>query len=90
MKISNTEKPEDVAPTIGFQDVDFKVGKTQVTMFDLGGGKNIRDIWYNYLAEVHGVVYVVDSSEPHRLSECRHVLNNLVEDPRVGGKPLLL
>ncbi len=59
-------------------------------MFDLGGGKNIRDIWYSYLSEVHGLVYVVDSSEPHRLSESRHVLSNLVEDIRVEGKPLLL
>ena len=85
-----TEKPEDVAPTIGFQDVNFKVGKTEITMFDLGGGKSIRDIWFNYLAEVHGIIYVVDSSEAHRLSESRHVLTNLVDDPRVGGKPLLL
>ncbi len=75
---------------MGFQDVNFKVGKNQVAMFDLGGGKNIRDIWYSYLAEVHGLVYVVDSSEPQRLTESRHALSNLLDDARVTGKPLLL
>ena len=59
-------------------------------MYDLGGGKKIRDIWTNYLAEIHGLIYVVDSSEAERIDEARMVLMTLLEDKRVKGKPMLL
>lgn len=79
-----------MAPTLGFSNIEFKLDKYDVTMFDLGGGKRIRDIWTNYLAEVYGLIYVVDSSDPGRLDECREVLKKLLENPKICGKPLLL
>ena len=79
-----------MAPTVGFSSVDFRFGKTDITMFDLGGGKKIRGIWKNYFAEMYGVIYVIDSSEPDRLEECASVLQGLVEHPKVAGKPVLV
>jgi ADP-ribosylation factor-like protein 13B len=79
-----------VAPTVGFSSVEFKFEKHMITLFDLGGGKRIRDIWKNYFSEVYGVVYVVDSSEPERLQECKGVLRNLLQDSKVAGKPVLV
>lgn len=81
---------DTVAPTIGFSSVSFKFNKHQVVLYDLGGGKRIRDIWKNYLSEVYGLIYVVDSSEPERLDECKSVLSDLLEHPKIRGKPVLL
>ena len=79
-----------VAPTVGFSSVQFKFEKHDITLFDLGGGKNIRNIWKNYFSEVYGVIYVVDSSEQERLEESKEVLRNLLEHTKVAGKPVLM
>ncbi|ELU13265.1 hypothetical protein CAPTEDRAFT_184387 [Capitella teleta] len=81
---------DSVAPTVGFSSIEFKFEKHKITLFDLGGGKRIRDIWKNYFSEVYGVVYVVDSSEPERLVECKGVLKNLLQHAKVAGKPVLV
>ena len=68
----------------------FFEGAFKVTFLDLGGGERIRDIWKNYLAEVHGVVYVVDSTDKERLSENKSVFENLVSNLLIHQKPILL
>ncbi|KAM6958395.1 ADP-ribosylation factor-like protein 13B isoform 2-T2 [Tautogolabrus adspersus] len=82
--------PWDVAPTVGFSKVDLKQGKFEVTIFDLGGGKRIRDIWKNYYSESHGVVFVVDSSDVQRIQETRETMAEVLQHPRIAGKPVLV
>ena len=95
-KICNTliivfaESLDSVAPTIGFTSVDFVFDKHDINMIDLGGGKKIRDIWKNYFSEIYGLVYVIDSSEPSRMEECRSVLEKLLQDDKISGKPVLM
>ncbi|XP_008427576.1 ADP-ribosylation factor-like protein 13B isoform X3 [Poecilia reticulata] len=84
------ENPQDVAPTVGFSKVDLKQGKFEVTIFDLGGGKRIRDIWKNYYSESHGVVFVVDSSDVQRIQETRETMAQVLQHPRIAGKPVLV
>ena len=84
------ESFEDVAPTVGFSSVDYKFNKHDVTMFDLGGGKKIRGIWTSYFAEVYGLIYVIDSSDPERLDEARLTLRDVIEHPKITGKPILV
>lgn len=84
------ESPDSVAPTIGFTNVEFKFNKQDVVLYDLGGGKKIRGVWKNYFSEVYGIVYVIDSSEPDRMEETRDVLGELLGNPQVAGKPVLL
>ncbi|KAJ8359440.1 hypothetical protein SKAU_G00159650 [Synaphobranchus kaupii] len=55
------QNPEDVSPTVGFSAVRLKQGRYDVSIFDLGGGERIRDIWKHYFSESHGVIFVVDS-----------------------------
>lgn len=81
---------DTVAPTIGFSQAEFKFSKHDIILYDLGGGKRIRDIWKNYFAEVYGVIYVIDSSEPERMEECKSVIRDLVGHPKISGKPFLL
>jgi len=59
-------------------------------MIDLGGGSRIRGIWRNYMAEVHGVIYVVDSSAMERMDESKEVLQTLLSNPLIQRKPVLL
>ena len=40
-----------------------------ICVYDLGGGERIRDIWDNYYAEVHGVIFVVDTDDTQRKAE---------------------
>ncbi|XDV26336.1 hypothetical protein PO909_030082 [Leuciscus waleckii] len=84
------ESPLNVAPTVGFSKVDLKQGKFEVTIFDLGGGKRIRDIWKNYYSESYGVVFVVDSSDVQRIQETRDTMAEVLRHPRIAGKPVLV
>lgn len=59
-------------------------------LFDVGGGKKIRDIWKNYFGEVYGIIYVVDASAEDRLTEVGENLKNLLSHDQVAGKPILL
>ena len=61
-----------------------------VTIYDLGGSRSFRGIWPKYYHEVHGFIFVVDSSDPSRLSECSSVLQGMLGHSQVQGKPILL
>ncbi|NXI10618.1 AR13B protein, partial [Irena cyanogastra] len=84
------ESPEDVAPTVGFSKIDLKQGRFEVTIFDLGGGKRIRNIWRNYYAESYGVIFVVDSSDIERMEETKQAMTEVLKSPKISGKPVLV
>ncbi|XP_063812363.1 ADP-ribosylation factor-like protein 13B isoform X2 [Pseudophryne corroboree] len=84
------ESPEDVAPTVGFSKANIRQGRFDITMFDLGGGKQIRGIWKNYYAESYGVVFVIDSSDVERMEETKETVAEVLRHPRIAGKPLLV
>lgn len=85
-----TEDPQDVTPTVGFTRIEMKQDKFQVTIFDLGGGKRIRDIWKNYYTMSHGVVFVVDSTDVDRIHETKETLAEVLGHPCISGKPVLV
>lgn len=87
---SLTESPEDVAPTVGFSKINLKQGRFEVTIFDLGGGKRIRNIWRNYYAESYGVIFVVDSSDIERMEETKQAMIEVLKSPKISGKPVLV
>ena len=56
----SSESTENASPTIGFSNTTLDIGRFNVTVYDLGGGARIRDIWKNYYAEVcESLVYQV-------------------------------
>ena len=61
-----------------------------VTIYDLGGSRSFRGIWPKYYHEVHGFIFVVDSSDAGRLAECSSVLQGMLDHHQVRGKPILL
>ncbi|GFN85745.1 ADP-ribosylation factor-like protein 13b [Plakobranchus ocellatus] len=88
--LSGEQPDPDIAPTVGFRNIKFSQCNFDVTVFDVGGGKNIRPIWKNYYGEVYAIIYVIDSSSPSRLSEARDVFRESLEHPQLSGKPVLV
>lgn len=88
---------KETTPTFGFSNAttDTKsigIGGRLATLevYDLGGGTRIRKLWNNYLADVHGVVYVVDAADKERFAECRQVLTETLNDRHLVDKPILV
>ncbi|KAG6463921.1 hypothetical protein O3G_MSEX014156, partial [Manduca sexta] len=84
------DKDDKVLPTVGFKAVNLVHKDTPVTIYDLGGGPHFRQIWSQYYSEVHGVIFVIDSSDFTRLDECRTVLEEVLSHDKISGKPVLV
>lgn len=46
------DSTEGLTPTIGFANSNLEIGNYEVTLYDLGGGPRVRNIWKNYYPEV--------------------------------------
>jgi len=77
-------------PTFGRAPHSVKYEESTIKFVDIGGGKNMRNYWKDVYAEIHAVVYVVDSACPERFEESRQFLFQMVEDSLLDGKPLLI
>lgn len=84
------EKDDKVLPTVGFKAVNLVHKDTPVTIYDLGGGPHFRQIWPQYYSEVHGVIFVIDSSDFSRLDECKAVLEEVLSHDKISGKDCYL
>ncbi|XP_049882232.1 uncharacterized protein LOC126378105 [Pectinophora gossypiella] len=84
------ERDDKVLPTVGFKAVNLVHKDTPVTIYDLGGGPEFRQIWPQYYSEVHGVIFVIDSSDFSRLDECKAVLEEVLSHDKISGKPVLI
>ncbi|XP_046553966.1 ADP-ribosylation factor-like protein 13B [Haliotis rubra] len=81
---------KDVAPTVGFNSEKFVFDQFDITMYDLGGGPQIRAMWTTYLPELYGVVYIIDSTAGERLEEVKESFQKLIENYHISGKPVLV
>lgn len=61
-----------------------------VTLLDVGGSAESRGSWKKLSGEAHGIIFVLDSSDRQRIREVKDVLTDLLQQPRVSGKPLLV
>ncbi|XP_071113294.1 ADP-ribosylation factor-like protein 13B [Haliotis cracherodii] len=81
---------KDIAPTVGFNSEKFVFNKFDITMYDLGGGPQIRAMWTTYLPELYGVVYMIDSTASERLEEVKESFQKLIANYHIAGKPVLV
>ncbi|KAG7249456.1 hypothetical protein CRUP_005527 [Coryphaenoides rupestris] len=54
------------------------------------GGTGVSGAWRALYGDVHGIIFVVDSSDRHRIKEVKEVLSDMLKHPRVAGKPILV
>uniref|UniRef100_A0A3B4AYL0 Uncharacterized protein n=1 Tax=Periophthalmus magnuspinnatus TaxID=409849 RepID=A0A3B4AYL0_9GOBI len=80
----------DAGPTHGCVRHELRVENYLVTLLDTGGSADCRSRWKDLYSEAHGVMFVVDSSDRQRMKEVKEVLEELLQHPRVAGKPLLV
>ena len=62
----------------------------KLNIWDVGGQKTIRSYWRNYFEQTDGIVWVVDSTDRHRLKDCREELEAVLKQERLAGATLLI
>ncbi|KAF9379239.1 ADP-ribosylation factor protein 3, partial [Podila verticillata] len=82
--------PERIAPTVGLNIGRIDIGGARINFQDLGGQTDLQSIWERYYRECHAIVFVVDSSDPERIEECRDALEKVIMDDTVEGIPVLM
>lgn len=46
--------------------------------WDLGGQTELQSLWDKYYMESHGVIFLIDSSEPDRFDESKEAFGTLI------------
>lgn len=79
-------------PTVGvnleqmsFSEIDF-----DLNVLDMGGQKNFRLLWVDYLNTVDVVLYVIDASDFERLDETLHEFQKMLVLTEVSSIPILI
>ncbi|XP_062236155.1 ADP-ribosylation factor-like protein 11 [Platichthys flesus] len=81
----------DTSPTIGFNVGTLELDKkTSLTVWDIGGQKSMRPNWRFYLDGCKALVFVVDSSDPRRMSEAQKTLKKILSEEKLRGVPLMV
>lgn len=52
----------------------------KLNVWDVGGQKSLRSYWRNYFESTDGLIWVVDSADKRRLSDCTAELHSLIEE----------
>ena len=80
-----------MAPTVGLGGTAVVThrGGSKVAFHDVGGGKEFRRLWGGLYRRVHGLIFVVDGSDPARFLEARDELREVARARAAIGKPLL-
>ncbi|CCG81246.1 Putative uncharacterized protein [Taphrina deformans PYCC 5710] len=79
-----------ISPTLGFNIKTCTFEGFRLDIWDVGGQKSLRSYWRNYFESTDGLVWVVDSNDRARLSDCRTELNRLLAEERLLGADLLI
>lgn len=58
-------------PTVGLNVGRFEAFNTSLVFWDLGGAASLRGIWDKYFAETHGIIFVLDATDPDRFDEAK-------------------
>ena len=52
----------------------------KLNVWDVGGQKSLRSYWRNYFETTDGLVWVVDSADKIRMSDCKVELHALLTE----------
>ena len=77
-------------PTQGFNIKSIEQNGFKLNVWDIGGQKTIRPYWNHYYKDTDALVYVIDSSDRSRLSECGELLFSLLNEAKLESIPLCI
>jgi ADP-ribosylation factor-like protein 13B len=95
LNVLQGEPGKKTKPTNGFSPISMSMAISNeesetVRFYDLGGGDKIRAIWDQYYHDVHGVVYVIDSSaEAEAYTSAIELCNATISNKFLVNKPIL-
>lgn len=78
LKKLSSEDATKTEPTQGFNVKTLVRESFKLNVWDIGGQKEIRKYWDNYYDNVDGLIFVVDSSDDKRITECNEELQLLI------------
>ena len=78
------------APTSKPSSHEVKIGSTLLAITDVGGHKQARRLWREYMFASTRLIFVIDASNRPRLPEARHELLAVLNDDDVRSVPLLI
>lgn len=87
--LSHTERI-DFSPTVGCRSDRLHYDGRAVRLTELGGARDVRDIWHHYFADAHAAIFLVDSADHKRILLARHLLAQIMLRSQLSGKPLLV
>lgn len=90
LKRLSDEDISHIMPTQGFNIKSVVHDGLKLNVWDIGGQKTIRPFWSNYFESSDCLIYVIDSSDRRRLEESGSELNELLQEDKLGGIPLLV
>nr|MDO8114305.1 ADP-ribosylation factor-like protein [Candidatus Sigynarchaeota archaeon] len=68
----------DHTPTMGKKNMDMEIGGTRLSLFDMGGQQDFRQLWLGEIKNAKVVVFVIDASAPQRFGEAKKELDVLI------------
>ena len=80
--------PSKIIPTMGFITKTVKYQKTVMTLWDIAGKIDFRNIWKSYYSKANVIVFVVNAEQIDRVHESRKLFDNIAIE--FNGKICLL
>ncbi|KAL7059462.1 hypothetical protein AAHC03_013411 [Spirometra sp. Aus1] len=79
-----------ITSTVGLNIGQVFVEGIVIKFWDLGGQTELQSLWDKYYLESHGIIFVVDSSEPDRFDEAKAAFDTMIQNKALEGLPLLI
>ncbi|KAJ8300963.1 hypothetical protein KUTeg_022482 [Tegillarca granosa] len=90
LKSLASEDVTHITPTQGFNIKSVVQDRFKLNVWDIGGQRKIRPYWRNYFENTDVLIFVVDSSDMKRREEAATELQELLEDDKLMGVPVLV
>jgi len=90
LKKLSDEDASHIMPTQGFNIKSLMHEGFKLNVWDIGGQKSIRPYWRNYFDNSDALIYVIDSADKRRLEEAGIEMQQLLEEDKLAGVPLLI
>ena len=90
LKKLSDEDISHIMPTQGFNIKSIQQSGFKLNVWDIGGQRAIRPYWRHNFDNADVLVYVIDSADKRRLEESGAELDQLLEEEKLAGVPLLV
>ena len=90
LKTRTRKNLKKLPPTVGLNVGKVSYRKWDIVFWDLGGHKSMREIWEQYYDDASAILFVIDSSDTSRFKEVKKEVENLLNDSRLKGIPVLI